>query len=170
MDWEETFSVPVSYSGSLADVNQTLSLEKQKSKHLFFFFFFFVKLFTVRFSTELSAPPIIIIQFVIFFAVVSSFTISQGALNVGEKTCPRTAHQGSVFQYQYSVSSKPAYNQCVELGHSRVVSTCMRHFQPASSWTCLNNMSEWLGLGITHSCIDRFLLFFCRNEWYWHAV
>lgn len=90
MDWEETFSLPVSYSGSQADVNQTLSLEKQKSKHFFLFIYFFVTFHCEIFHWA-PAPPIIIIQFVIFFAAVSSFTISQGALNVGGKNMSKNS-------------------------------------------------------------------------------
>lgn len=152
MEWNETFSVPVSYSGSLADASQTLSLEKQKANTFFFPLSFSPWDFHCIFFFP-SSFPIVIIQFVIlFFATESSFTVSQGALNV-EGQGGKNMSKNSLAGLWIPISMLSVLKTCFKIGcrtgtrplHRRVtrsLNTCVMHLQ--TSWTCSNGVSQSL--------------------------
>lgn len=151
MEWNETFSVPVSYSGSLADASQTLSLEKQKANTFFFSplsfspwdfhcIFFFP-----------SSFPIVIIQFVILFLplrVASPFPKGHWMWRGGG--LGGNMSKNSLAGLGIPISMLCVLKTCFKIGcrtgtrplHRHSLNTCVMHLQ--TSWTCSNGASQSL--------------------------
>lgn len=149
MEWNETFSVPVSYSGSLADASQTLSLEKQKANTFFFPPFRFHPEISIASFFSFLLPHRHYSVCYTFFATESSFTVSQGALNVegeGEKNMSKNSLAG----LGIPISMLCVLKTCFKIGcrtgtrpqHRRSLNTCVMHLQ--TSWTCSNGASQSL--------------------------
>lgn len=152
MEWNETFSVPVSYSGSLADASQTLSLEKQKANTFFFPLLFSPWDFHCIFFFLPPSPSSLfsLLYFFLPLRVASPFPKGHWMWRGRGK---KNMSKNSLAGLWILISMLSVLKTCFKIGcrtgtrplHGRVtrsLNTCVMHLQ--TSWTCSNGVSQSL--------------------------